>query len=379
MAEKKDQHLVPACYLKEFVAEVPSKHKNNILFEQGVYVNNKFLSSTWKLRSVSNSIFTKSYFYNLEGDSPKAPKIEEYLSSIERYYSKTLQRLKTGVFSNEILYFFSCFTCLQYMRVEPFINMMQGSFDQIGKWADEFSGNNDASNEMADITKKMLMRFEHGEMLHPHSAIIFNSTNFPFITSDNPVQCRQVNTEDLSLLFGKQYVKKGQRKSVEKAFSFFPLTPKIAYVSCELMKDELKGSICILNDLLCIYWINYHSIRNAYENVYSSIVEPIKGENKLSEFLINDVVEDSGYRTKIYTENDRFSFSIANYKSTNEMIEFTTDNVDFCNLVSVGEDISLIEVFDNGRCCMLMRECFIELINPILGHFTIVTKIKLGI
>lgn len=342
MAEKKDQHLVPACYLKEFLGDIPKELKDNPHFQKGIYVNNKFLTGKWRVRSITHSTFTKSYFYNLKGDNPKFPKIEEYLSKIENHYSKTLKLLKEGYFSNNILSLMSYFTCLQYMRVEPFIDMMQGSFDQIGKWMDDFAGNNEASNELTDITKKMLMQFEHGKILHTNSAIIINSTNFPFLTSDNPVQHRQVNVDDLATFLGKQYIKTDQRKSVEKAFFFFPLTPQIAYISCGLIQDKLKGSIFFLDDLHCIFWINYHGVKNAHENVYSSVVEPIKGEKQLSEFLVNDANEDSGYVAKIYTNDDRFEFPVVDYNTTNEMIEFTTANIEFRNSVSVGEDISLI-------------------------------------
>jgi hypothetical protein len=379
MAEKKDQHLVPACYLKEFIAKVPQEHKDNIHFEKGVYVNNKQLSSLWKMKSITHSIFTKSYYYNLKNDNPKSPIIEEYLSKIENYYSKTLRHLKTGNFSNEILSIISYFTSLQYMRVEPFINMMQGSFDQIAKCMDDFSGNNDATIEVENITKKMLMKFEHGKILHTHSIIIYNTTNFPFLTSDNPVQRRQANIDDLTILLGEQYLETTQSKSIEKAFFYMPLTPKLAYVSCELIKKELKGSILSLADLNCIFGINYHSVRNAHENVYSSIIKPFKGEKNLSEFIFNDAIKDSGYSAKIYTKNDRFIFPIADYNTTNELIEFTTDSLDFHNSVSVGEDITLVEIFDNGRNCRGMRGCTIEAIIPTTGKYTIAPKIKLGI
>jgi hypothetical protein len=379
MAEKKNQHLVPACYLKEFLGDIPKEHKDNSHFQKGIYVNNKLLTDKWRMRSITHPTFTKSYFYNLKGDNPKAPKVEEYLSKIENHYSKTLKLLKSGFFSNNILSLMSYFTCVQHMRVEPFIDMMQSGFDQLGKWMDDATGNNEASNELTDITKKMLMQFEHGKILHPHSAIIINSTNFPFLTSDNPVQRRQVNIDDLSTLLGEQYVKMDQRKSVEKAFFFLPLTPQIAYISCELIQDKRKGSLFILDDLSCIFWINYHGVKNAHENVYSSIVEPIKGEKQLSDFLVNEATEDSGYIAKIYTHDDRYLLPITDYNTTNEMIEFTTDDIAFRNSVTVGENISLIEIFDNGRSCRGMRECIVEFINPNVGRFNVAPKIKLGI
>ena len=121
MPEKKKQHLVPACYLKNFIAPLSKEQKSIGNFKAGLYVNDKTLSSGWKLRSVRHTTFTESYFYNLPEDDPRNPAIENYLSIIEGEYSKVFKEVIKGNLTNETMSFLSYFVSLQYMRVEPFI------------------------------------------------------------------------------------------------------------------------------------------------------------------------------------------------------------------------------------------------------------------
>lgn len=153
MAEKKGQHLVPACYLSSFVADISEIVKHNPKLEAGVYVNSNTLDSGWKMRGVNHKVFKKSYYYNLAEDDPNEPYIENFLSGVERLYKKNLQKVISRDFDNEVMSFLSYFTTLQYIRVDKFITSMQKSWDKVAEWSDEFSGGNEYTLLLADIVK----------------------------------------------------------------------------------------------------------------------------------------------------------------------------------------------------------------------------------
>jgi len=212
MPEKKHQHLVPACYLKNFIAAVPGKQKENPNFTSGIYVNDKTLSTGWKLRSVKHKSLTKPYFYNLPEDDPKKPIIENYLSKIEGIYSQIFCEIKNGTITSENMSFMSYFVTLQFMRVDAFIEVSQGAWDQIAEWMDAFDGQEIHKLILKDITKRQLINSDLRHLIHPHSTIIYNATRFPFVTSDNPVVRREINIIDASMAIPQRYLFKYQKR-----------------------------------------------------------------------------------------------------------------------------------------------------------------------
>lgn len=157
-----------------------------------------------------------------------------------------------------------------------------------------------------------------------------------------------------------------------------PLSPHIAYVSCEHYIDLYKGQVAELNDLMCIFWLYINTVRNAHGNIYSPIIESIKGEGKLSDYLINEKNTDLGLTAKIFTEKNRYSFPITNYNPENEQIEFCTDHSEFAESVSEGDEVSFIEIYNDGSSCQMMRNCFLKRIDHTSNKYVVEPHIKLG-
>jgi len=300
MAEKKNQHLVPACYLRNFEANISDKIKINPKYTSGIYVNDNRLSAGWKLKSVTHKSLTKPYFYNLPEDDPKQPIVENYLSVVEGEYATYVKQIIEGAVNNDNMSFMSYFVMVQFMRVESFIDEFQGAWDKIAGWMDEYEGKNDYEIVLKDISKRLLVSSDFGHLIHQHSAIIYNKTNFPFITSDNPVVRKQLNIQDALKIIPKRHLLEIEDESLEFACFFLPVSPNVAYVSCELIKnsDNLFYSNC---DLENVFYLNYFSIKNSYAKIYSSIIEPIKGETELVKYLTtkNQTI------IKIYTYSKR--------------------------------------------------------------------------
>jgi len=220
MPEKKNQHLVPACYLRNFEADISEIRKVNPKFCSGIYINNNMLTENWKLKSVTHKSLTKSYFYNLPEDDPKQPLIENYLSSVEGDYATYIKQIIEGEVNNENLSFMSYFVTLQFMRVEAFIDMFQGAWDKVAGWIDKFEGKDSYKTALKDISKRQLVGLDLGYIIHWHSVIIYNETNFPFITSDNPVVRRQINISDALEIIPRKYLSQDVNESIEYACFF---------------------------------------------------------------------------------------------------------------------------------------------------------------
>ena len=375
MAEKKGQHLVPVCYLSSFVTNVSEAEKHNPKLEAGIYVNSNTLDAGWKMRGVNHKTFKKSYYYNLPEDNPNEPYVENFLSGVERLYRKNLQKVVNREFDSEVISFLSYFATLQYIRVDKFITSMQNSWDQIAKWSDGFTGDNQYAAMLTNIVKKQIPTADLGGIINSNAYIIYNSTKFPFVTSDSPVVRKNVNVPDLKLVMPQVNLDHSMPDSHESSFFFFPLTPSIAYVSCDLIKAE---STLEFNDseLMNVFYLNYYSILNAHEHVYSSVIEPIKGEVELSKYLKNRGI---GQFIKIYTGSHRLSIKGQVLSSNANSLSFMCDPSNQLIKLKLGEKVSLAEVYDSGSSIIGMRHCSVQKIEVDCGLVVLESDFKLRI
>lgn len=373
MANKKNQHLVPACYLKSFISDVPKSEANNPRFQTGVYVNSKFLDGKWKLKGINNGVFTESYYYTLPEEDPDHPAIENFLSVIESSFRKNLKKLENREITNEVLSYLSYFTTLQYLRVKKHINSFQDTYDKIGENLYHFTGDNQYQKQVEDLAKKLIPFSDLGGIPHPYASIIYNNTSFPFLTSDNPVTIKRVNKRDLELVMPQHLIDRTIPESKEYTLFLFPLTPKIAYISCELIQDYLIIDFDE-EQLSEIFYINYWCIRNAYAQVYSSVREPFKGEKQIS-----DYIKSSRNYTyiKIYTEDHRIKAEGSVLDSNLNTISFIFRDRDKLKNLNQGMPISLCEVIDNGISIIGLRNCTIKNLNIDTGLVIIESNFEL--
>lgn len=276
--------------------------------------------------------------------------------------------------NNENMSFMSYFVTLQFMRVESFIDNYQYAWDKIAEHMDAFEGVSNYKNTLKDITKRQLVYTDLGHLIHQHSGIIYNKTNFPFVTSDNPVIRRQINIADAFKVIPKRFLAELVDESLEYAFFFLPLSPSVAYISCQLIKSREKLTFHD-EDLENIFYLNYSSIKNSYAKVYSSIIEPIKGEKELSKYL------SSKYETivKIYTQSKRVICEGSIVNDSNFIISLKLDDLQQVQLIKDGEQIKLVEIIENGESIRGMRDCKISSIDYVEGLITIESNLKFGI
>ena len=298
--------------------------------------------------------------------------IENYLSVVESDYVKYSKEIIDDIVNNENMSFMSYFVTLQFMRVESFIENIQGTWNKVAEYMDDFEGGNNYRTILKDISKRQLVEIDLRHIIHAHSAIIYNKTTFPFITSDNPVVRRQLNIADALKIIPKRYLVGIEDESVEFACLFFPLCPSIAYISCELLKSS-ENIIYSNYDLENIFYLNYFAIKNSYKKVYSSIIEPIKGECELSEYLSyrNEII------VKIYTQSKRVVCKGAIKRNSNAIVSLKIDDPLQVKLIKDGEHIKLLEIIENGVSIRGIRDCKVSSIDYVNGLVTIESDLLL--
>ena len=87
----------------------------------------------------------------------------------------------------------------QLIKVDKFITETQKVWDQIAKWDNEFSGDNQLEAMFENIVKKQIPVSDLGDIPHSNAYIIYNNTRFPFISSDNSVIRKRVKKDDLNM------------------------------------------------------------------------------------------------------------------------------------------------------------------------------------
>lgn len=372
MAKKRDQHIVPRCYLKHFVDS--SSTVNNKKYEAGVYVNTSALDRAWKMKGLSNNIFTKTRFYNLKSDDPDKPLVEEHLAKIESFYSKGITKLLNGEFSNEILSIFTLYVVTQFLRTEKVLKAHQKSWDRVALYADMFEGGNRNRNIYDEISKQQILHLAKPEALNPihrKSGIIFNLTKIPFLTSDKPVIKEFFNQEDISRIFHPLQQKKYIDDHFESLFYFMPLTPWLAYVSHSSFEGETKGYECSHESV--ISQLNDMMLLNASEHIYSFMDNPvtslpakIKQEGNLN------------FLAKIFTGSRRLILTVKSYHRDNSLLTLTSEDVCVSDELLEKQKVHSVEVFDtnfsNNIGIVGSKDCTVKTIDKLSGKIVFETK-----
>ncbi|MBC3766830.1 DUF4238 domain-containing protein [Neptunicella marina] len=372
MAKKRDQHIVPRCYLKHFVDS--SSAVNNKKYEAGVYVNTSALDRAWKMKGLSNNIFTKTRFYNLKSDDPDKPLVEEHLAKIESFYSKGITKLLNGEFSNEILSIFTLFVVTQFLRTEKVLKAHQKSWDSVALYADMFEGGNRNRNIYGEISKQQILHLAKSDALNPinrKSGIIFNCTKIPFLTSDKPVIKELFNQEDISRIFHPLPQTKYIDDHLESLFYFMPLTPWLAYVSHSSFEGEMKGFEC--SHASVISQLNDMMLCNASEYIYSFMDNPVTS-------LPTKIKQDGNlnFFAKIFTESRRLILAVRSHHSDKSLLTLISENVCVCDELFEGQKVLSVEVFDTNFSNVIgvvrIKDCVVKAIDKLSGKIVFETK-----
>lgn len=379
MAKKKNQHLVPKVYLKGF-SNLQTHYGKD---EYTIFVTPKENINESKAKGLKHSIFTKSYFYNLDGENQNNPIIENQLSEIENYYLKVVKKIQDRNLSNDDILYISNFVQLQFQRVESWINSFQNSFNQVEKIVNDFGGKIDTKN----ISIKILREYTLNNMYKPNvvfeQGLIFieNKSDVPFITSDNPVIHKMFHIDEIKGIFSRNqesiYYNDEFLKSMPTVFFFFPLNERFALIATKLLKSN-NSKIYSINSLETIVKLNLFSYQNAYKNIYSSFENPFENYEVIIQ-NINNQYKDVGFWMHLYTQNNRYTLKLKNYVRKIDSIELYFLNSEDMNKIINDDNLKELTIYENERGVSHMKEIKIGKIDNVLNEITIESKLKLGI
>jgi hypothetical protein len=230
MTIKKDHHIIPKVYQKEFVdISKPKDFPENKPFTPCVWQIDKFFKSEPTPKAPGNSL-KRNKFYKLDSDVDEYQVIEEALSKIENNYSNVLQKLKSKTPLNpQELINLIVFIETLHQRSESQVEHWQNQYnkiEQLYREVDQHHNNNqDFSDEVwkdsHEISKKLIIigigamgKFLIDEGLY----FLFNESEMSFVTSDNPVLWTFKHIDELQMLNIPNTWLKEETKTNQKSF-----------------------------------------------------------------------------------------------------------------------------------------------------------------
>ncbi|HAT9008508.1 TPA: DUF4238 domain-containing protein, partial [Legionella pneumophila subsp. pneumophila] len=302
--------------------------------------------------------------------------VEKYLSKIEHLYDQTINNIKKGEITENDITILKIFLYFQFIRVPIFMSMMQKSFSQVAKWVDDFSRNSDASEEVIDLSKKLIIGgiSKDNVILNQASLIFSNNTGQDFLTSDNPVVRKIINWRQTSNLIGRDFLISTYDNSIEKPIFYMPISSNLAFISCDFL--DKSGVLDRENGQIYVNQLNIQMCLNADKSVYAENRSPLIDQNSFINHLDNCRIKKNGDFTKIITESDIYYLSdIYDLNREKFKITFKTKNNNFLEAISKGSEIKLIEIHaqheESG-----MREAKITSLNKTTGEVIIESNFK---
>lgn len=256
MASNKNQHFVPRCYLREFTLSSENKAIN---------VYNIDTKKCIPKAPVKNQC-SRDYFYG------KDEKLESAIQFIEGAYASTLRDIINGPrhLSEHQKIVLKRFWLLQYLRTEAAsrrsVEMNKGLTEVVGVQGEGFSLGIKEAVLMAMKTYAGSMNVIDDLKI----CLIYNKTNFPFVTSDDPaVLSNKWHLNDWRTRFRSF----GLRTCGD--LLFLPLTPKIICVAYDgdvysISHNNGWASISHINDVKAF---NEHQFLNCRANIFLKDVE----------------------------------------------------------------------------------------------------------
>ena len=373
MANKKDQHIVPKCYLRQFIDSSQTKEGKE-QFEAGLFVNTSALDGPWRMRGLDHRTFTETRFYNLKSDDLEKPVIEDYMSVVESYYAKSIEKLRNYEFSSEIFSIITVFVIIQFFRSKRFLQNDQKSWDNISEIADMLEGGERNRILFGEVSKQTILHLANLSILkeiHRSAVIIINTSKIPFLTSDSPVIKRAYNRNDVTRIFYPLDQVTYSNEHIETPFYFMPLTPWLAYLSHNSFENKTKGFVCQYKYV--ISQLNDMTLLNADKHIYSFIKDPVTSLPPQK----NQVGNSNYFKVKIFTDSKRVTLEVKDYQRDHDLL--ILDFIDVCAELVEGQQIVSVEVFDPNVSeivpVTLKRGCGIKSINRLSNQIVFESNI----
>jgi len=369
MTKKKEQHIIPQCYLKSFVDSDPPTDVTSKEYHPSVWLLDKSLKNA--KRKAPKNILWKSYFYNLEKDNIEQPFVEEFLSKVEGKYAQILDVIDIqDSLSEEDQFILAIFIDTLYKRTENQLEFWNETFRKIEnlfRQVDKsINGNEKYSDEYfkgsSEIPKKMIVNAS-GTLAHLILKVGFNliknESEIPFFTSDTPVFYNFLHIDELlDRSIPKNWTYPEIGKNEKGFFCFCPLMPKMALISSPFIKSATFNPRYLeVKDPTLSIRLNLLTKESAKEEIVSSIQKPFR---RYQTYILDTITISKALQTppkkslRIYTQHNRYDINISDYESSNDhpllpTIKFWTKDLKSVKNMADDNKITLIEFYREGE------------------------------
>lgn len=371
MSEKKKQHLVPECYLRAFIDPEPPEGVLPSEYEPAVWVSPKALNRPARRRAPGHKTFWKNRYYNLEGDDPSRPVIEDSLAAIEGKYASALRVLEAGgePTVHDALWI-SLFVATMSRRTEAAIDHWQSQIDAIQHLYRQVDRGHNGNEQISDDYwkgaheggKRMVLQAAEPlarALLSAGVSIVQNESDLPFFTSDEPVVYNFLHSDDLldhSLPPG--WLRSDVDTNRKEFFCYCALSPRIAFVSSPLI-ERPRGSIyrqVTVPDFPV--GINILTQLTANEVIVSSSPRPYlhyQDRVKRSLELAQAQLElPAGHELVVYTTRARYDLRVSRYERGGSHpikpeVRFWTEDIESVRAIADDGEIEQVLFYENRQ------------------------------
>jgi hypothetical protein len=371
MTIKKNHHMIPKFYLKEFVdSSKPNNFSDDALYQPTFWEINKSLEVEPVRKSPKNS-FGKNRFYKLDKDTDENQVVEETLSKIEKNFNDTLQKLKEKILLTEQdLINLIVFVETLYLRTERQIEHWQNKineFERIYREVDQAHNNaqkysDDFFKGSHEIGKKFVIAGigAMGKLIIKEGLyILFNQSEMPFISSDSPVlwthgHIDELRASNIPINWLKEEIKTNQKQF----FCYCPLTPKIAIFSSPFFKfvDKQICSYWETTNMELVFSMNYLTQTSANEVIIANKPNPYGDyEKRVKDYLesTNTLQHKKGKQMLFYTSNARYLLKVEDYEHifdnpSKTQIKFWTNDFETLKLIFNDKFIESVQLYEDG-------------------------------
>ncbi|MBN3894364.1 MAG: DUF4238 domain-containing protein [Nostoc sp. NOS(2021)] len=372
MAQKKKQHIIPKTYLKAFTDPTqPDGMPEHKPFEPSVWVIEKSLKSEPQRKSPDHRTFWKPYFYKLHEDSDSSPVIEEALSKIEGKYPHVLKKVcNREVLTIEELNYLALFIDTLFRRTQPSLEHWQSQINKLEELYRHVDQAHNQNQEISDeiwkdsheIAKKLIIDAAgtlSSLILAAGLVFVFNQSELPFFSSDNPVTYQFGHIDDLyRVSIPKAWTYEDIGTNEQKFFCYCALTPTVAVVSSPFIRlpDEAPYAWVETKDPNFPFSMNILTHRSADSVLISHQPKPYGIHQDFAiQFLesIENAQSAKGTEFIIYTNKARYSLSVDAYEhfDTNPLqpeVHFWTKDLKTLHTFAQDDSIEVVHYYEDG-------------------------------
>jgi len=371
MSQKKKQHIVPRTYLKAFIDPVrPGGMPEHIPFEPSVWVIEKSLKSEPK-RKAPDNILWKSYFYNLDEDEDASPVIEEFLSRIEGKYPQVLKKISAKkALKEEELVYIALFIDTLFRRTPPSLEHWQSQINKIEELYRQVDQTYNHSQEISEQVWKGSHEAAKKQIINSAGALsslvlkaglffVFNLSELPFLSSDNPVTYQFRHIDDLyRFSIPKDWTHSNIGTNEQAFFCYCALTPTIALISSPFIRlpNEAPYAWAETNDPNFPFSMNILTHCKADSVLISHQPKPYGiHQDFVIQFLesIQNTQPPEGIQFLIYTNKARYHLNVDMYERLalhplQPEVHFWTKDLKTLHAIAQDDVIEVVHYYKNG-------------------------------